>query len=80
MKNAIISALATKIIMGMSFWQVTKHSEEIGLCIGLFFVLFILVESIDEAVTNILRERRRKKRQAERFALEVIDLTEKKVI
>lgn len=80
MKNAIISALATKIIMGFSFWQIDSTKQGIALGVGLFVVLFILVESFDEAVTNIRRERRRKKRQAERFKLDVIDLTEKKVM
>lgn len=79
MKNVIIAAMATKIIMGFSFWQVESTKQGIGLGIGLFFVLFILIEAIDEYLTNWNRERRRKKRQADRFKLEVIDLTEGKV-
>lgn len=79
MKNVIIAAMATKIIMGFSFWQVESTKQGIGLGIGLFFVLFILIEAIDECLTNWNRERRRKKRQADRFKLEVIDLTEGKV-
>lgn len=79
MKNAIIAAMATKIIMGFSFWQIDSMKQEVALCVGLFLILFILIEAIDEGLTNWNRERRRKKRQAERFKLEVIDLTEGKV-
>ena len=78
MKNAIIAALATKIIIGFSFWQISSTKQEIGLCVGLFGILFILIEGADEIITNWQRERRRKKRQADRFKLEVIDLTERR--
>ena len=79
MKNAIISAMATKIIMGFSFWQIDSTKQGIALGVGLFLILFIMVETIDEGITNWRRERRRKKRQAEHFALEVIDLTKGEV-
>lgn len=79
MKNIIISALSTKIIVGMSFWFFQDTDDIIMSAIAIFLILWISIETIDEWITNIRRERRRKKRQVERFKLEVIDLTERKV-
>lgn len=79
MKNIIISALSTKIIVGMSFWNFQDTDDIIMSAIAIFLILWISIETIDEWITNIRRERRRKKRQVERFKLEVIDLTERKV-
>ena len=80
MKNIIISALSTKIIVGMSFWNFQDTDDIIMSAIAIFLILWISIETIDEWITNIRRERRRKKRQADRFKLEVIDLTERKVM
>lgn len=79
MKNIIISALSTKIIVGMSFWNFQDTDDIIMSAIAIFLILWISIETIDEWITNFRRERRRKKRQVERFKLEVIDLTERKV-
>lgn len=80
MKNIIISILTTKIIMGASFWNFSDNGDVIMCAIAMFLMLWILIESVDEWVMKILRERRRKKRQVEKFKLEVINLMEKEVI
>lgn len=80
MKNIIISILTTKIIMGASFWHFSDKGDVIMSAIAMFLMLWILIESVDEWVMKFLRERRRKKRQVEKFKLEVINLMEKEVI
>lgn len=80
MKNIIISVLTTKIIMGASFWQFADKDDVIMIALASFLVIWIVIETIDEFLMKILRERRRKKRQAEKFKAEVINLMKKEVI
>lgn len=80
MKNLIIAALSTKIVIGMDFWVFPDKSDKVVCAAAMIIIFWVLIESLDEAITNLRRERRRKKRQAERFKLEVLDLTERKVM
>lgn len=78
MKNLIISLLTTKIIMGMSFWNFADADDRIVIAVAMVIVLWASIEGIDEIVSKIRRARRMKKRRADRFKLEVIDLTQRR--
>lgn len=78
MKNFIISILATYIISGMSFWEYADADDRYLISFAMVFVIFIMIEAFDEMLTNWRRRRRFQKRMAERFKLEVIDLTKDK--
>ena len=80
MKNLIISLLATKIIMGMGFWQFSDGWDAIIIAFTIAAVLFVSIEVIDEKVTDWKRRRELQRRRADRFKIEVIDLAERKSV
>lgn len=78
MKNLIISILAMQIITGMPFWEFSEGDRAI-IGMAMVFVLWVAIEALEEVLTKFRRRRWMQKRRAEKFALEVIDLTKGRV-
>jgi hypothetical protein len=75
MKNLIIAVLAMQIVTGMSFWEFSGH-DRIWVGLGFVALIWITLESLDEWIIDRRRRRRMQKRRADRFKLDVIDLTD----
>lgn len=75
MKNLIIAILAMQIITGMSFWQFSGH-DRIFVGLGIVALIWIILESFDEWLVDRRRRRKMQKRRADRFKMDVIDLTD----
>lgn len=80
MKNLIISVLAMQIITGMSFWEFSDKLDRICVGAALVIVLWVAIEALDEWLVALRRRRKMQRARARRFAIDVIDLTEKEVV
>lgn len=80
MKNLIISVLAMQIITGMSFWEFSDKLDRICVGAALAIVLWVAIEALDEWLVALRRRRKMQRARARRFAIDVIDLTEKEVV
>lgn len=75
MKNLIIAILAMQIITGMSFWEFSGN-DRIFVGLGIVALIWIILESFDEWLVDRRRRRKMQKRRADRFKMDVIDLTD----
>lgn len=80
MKNLVISLLSTKIIMGMSFWTFDDVIEVALIGFTIAFAMFCLLETLDDVVSRHRRKKRMQRSRANRFKMEVIDLTERESV
>ena len=79
MKNLILSILLMQTVTGLPFWEYSDAWDRFFIGLALVIVFWFLAEFLDEFCCNVRRKRWLKKRRANKFKLEVIDLTKGKV-
>ena len=74
MKNAIISILATKILMDGSFWEFNGFEDRAIVTVMVCLVLFTLLQCFESFYKDVRREAIRRRRRLQEFQEEIDEI------
>ena len=74
MKNAIISILATKILMEGSFWEFNGFEDRAIVTVTVCLTLFILLQCFESFYKDQKREAIRRRRRLQEFQEEIDEI------
>ena len=74
MKNAIISILATKILMDGSFWEFNGFEDRAIVTVMVCLVLFTLLQCFESFYKDQRREAIRRRRKLQEFQEEIDEI------
>lgn len=74
MKNAIISILATKIIMDGSFWEFNGFEDRAIVTVMVCLTLFTLLQCFESFYKDVRREAIRRRRRLQEFQEEIDEI------
>lgn len=74
MKNAIISILATKILMDGSFWEFNGFEDRAIVTVMVCLVLFALLQCFESFYKDQRREAIRRRRKLQEFQEEIDEI------
>lgn len=74
MKNAIISILATKILMEGSFWEFNGFEDRAIVTVMVCLVLFTLLQCFESFYKDVRREAIRRRRRLQEFQEEIDEI------
>ena len=74
MKNAIISILATKILMDGSFWEFNGFEDRAIVTIMVGLTLFTLLQCFESFYKDVRREAIRRRRRLQEFQEEIDEI------
>ena len=74
MKNAIISILATKILMEGSFWEFNGFEDRAIVTVMVCLILFTLLQCFESFYKDVRREAIRRRRRLQEFREEIDEI------
>lgn len=74
MKNAIISILATKILMDGSFWEFNGFEDRAIVTVMVCLILFTLLQCFESFYKDVRREAIRRRRRLQEFQEEIDEI------
>ena len=74
MKNAIISILATKILMNGSFWEFNGFEARAIVTVMVCLTLFTLLQCFESFYKDVRREAIRRRRRLQEFQEEIDEI------
>lgn len=74
MKNAIISILATKILMEGSFWEFNGFEDRAIVTVMVCLTLFTLLQCFESFYKDVRREAIRRRRRLQEFQEEIDEI------
>lgn len=74
MKNAIISILATKILMDGSFWEFNGFEDRAIVTVMVCLTLFTLLQCFESFYKDVRREAIRRRRRLQEFQEEIDEI------
>lgn len=74
MKNAIISILATKILMEESFWEFNGFEDRAIVTVTVCLILFTLLQCFESFYKDQRREAIRRRRRLQEFQEEIDEI------
>lgn len=74
MKNAIISILATKILMGMCIWEFNGFEDRAIVTVTVCLTLFTLLQCFESFYKDVRREAIRRRRRLQEFQEEIDEI------
>lgn len=74
MKNAIISILATKILMEGSFWEFNGFEDRAIVTVMVCLTLFTLMQCFESFYKDVRREAIRRRRRLQEFQEEIDEI------
>lgn len=74
MKNAIISILATKILMDGSFWEFNGFEDRAIVTVMVCLVLFTLLQCFESFYKDVRRKAIRRRRRLQEFQEEIDEI------